>query len=150
MPLIEPRTPIVTTDLWQHVTAFVALLDGLPGPGTPVYVGEVLAASPATPYWLVVPDAGLSGRDTLAGPSSRLDLTVRVTSVGATTHEAVAAASRARGALTDVRPVIPGRRTWPIRHVDTLPVMPDPDITLTTGRRLQIAVDTYALSTVPA
>lgn len=150
MPLIEPRVPTVTVDVWAHIVAFTAALDAADYPPIPVHVGEVLDARPATPYWLVIPDPGLSGRDTLAGASSRLDLAIQVKSVGATAREAINAAQRARAALTDVRLAIAGRTAWPIRHVDTLPVQPDPDVTATDGRRLLFAVDTYELSTVPA
>ena len=140
---------MAAVDVWAHVQAVLTLLAAAT-PAHTVYVGEVTADSPATPYWLVTTDPGVLDRDTLAGGSSRIDLRVQVKSVGATAREAIEAARAARSVLVDVVPVIAGRRCWPIRHTDTLPVVPDPGVTTLTSRRLHLAVDTFRLASVPA
>lgn len=140
---------MASIDAWEHVQAVLDMLDTA-SPAHPVHVGEVVEDNPPTPYWLVLPDAGILDGETLAGASSRIDMRVVVKSVGATAREAIAAAQAARAVLVDARPVVAGRRCWPVRHTDTLPVMPDQGVTTTTSRRLHQAVDTFRIASVPA
>ena len=140
---------MATVDAWAHVQAVITMLASAT-PTHPVYVGEVTVDNPSTPYWLVTPDPGVLDRETLAGASSRIDMRIQIKSVGATAREAVAAAQAARSVLVDTVPTVTGRTCWPVRHTDTLPVMPDPGVTATTSRRLHQAVDTFRIASVPA
>lgn len=81
--------------------------------------------------------------DQLTMPSDSVVLRVYTHSVAETSMGARIVAGRVRAALMDVRPVVPGRITWPIRHEATVPPMRDESL----GVAVIDMTDTYVLRT---
>jgi hypothetical protein len=137
----------------DHATAILTAVAATPGsPALTVHDGFVPAPT-KMPYALVyfAFDSPEPAEDTessdLAGNSNRVDCSVYVHSVAASSMGARAVAARVRTALLDVTLTgIAGRSAFPIRMVDSQPVQRDE----ATGTPVYDQTDVYRLSTVPA
>ena len=134
-----------------HLDAVTALLTASLPASCTVHAGEVSGVdeaaqpAPATPYVVVRTDPGRMTSDRLAQWSSRLDMRLYVTAVGATQRETLWAAERCRSALLDARPVVAGCICSPLRMGDASPVTVDRDVT----PHLHVAVDVWDLTSLP-
>lgn len=133
----------------DHVVAFRALLTGA---GLTAYDGQV-PGSPAAQYVLVygyfeTPD-GLAAPDAvgLTLASGPLDVRMYLHCVGATPQSARATAARARAAVLDQTPTVPGRECFPIRWREGQPPRRNEEIP---GALVMDQVDVYGWRSVPA
>lgn len=139
----------------EHFTAVLDLLrltgftvfpadDTAPGgPGSPE---GIVPPKTAPPYFAVHSAFDRPVDDRAVLRSTDASLRIWVHCVGATTQAAQGMADVAARALLNVRPVIPGRRCWPIRHEASDPARPDKS----TGVLVVTRADVYRLRTTPA
>ncbi|MEU4399779.1 tail completion protein gp17 [Micromonospora orduensis] len=132
-----------------HADAVLARLRSAPGsPSLVVYDGQV-PEGPAPAYVVVYLHADtpeLPDSRSVQGASERFVLNVYCHSVGGAAVAARGVAQRVRGVLLDAVLSVPGRRCWPVRHVDSQPPQRDES----TGRLVMDQVDVYRLESVPA
>ncbi len=85
---------------------------------------------PARPYVVVHPPGpdGQAMVANLTGQSVDYDGEWQTTTVGDEPDSVRVVQARVRAALLDQRPSIPGRVSFPIRHVGSQPILPDEDI----------------------
>jgi hypothetical protein len=127
----------------EHVDAIEAALKA--APNLTVYVGKV-PDDPTTPYVVVFPSGGLSGREGLVPVSDRIDLPFQVTAVGATHREVLWAVDKSRAALVDRVLPVTGRAMFPVVHDDSAPMRRDDSI----APPLLYVVDRYSVASIPA
>lgn len=127
------------------IAAVEAPIEMLRYAGITTYDGEP-PARPAFPYVSVYTSLGTTGRTTLAAKSDRRDGSLQTTIVGETPEQVRGLQARVRGVLVDSRPVVAGRRFWPLAVDDAQPIRPDRDVT----PPVFYAVDRYPLSHVPS
>lgn len=130
-----------------HVEAFIqTLAAGVPG-SIPIYDGAVPdLATP--PYYAVYGATPIRSPQTLSALSDWQDGPLQITSAARTPQQAGEMAARAADAVVDKRPTIAGRTSGPVRHQASVPVQRDDQETGV--KPVFYAVDTYALSSVPA
>jgi hypothetical protein len=139
----------VSNILEDHAAAFLGLISGT---GLTTYDSQVTAAPPAqyvlvyplfeTPDGLLAPDA-LS----LTLASTALDVSMYVHNVGVTAQSARATASRTRGAVLDVVPVVAGRICFPVRWREGQPARRNEEIP---GAPVFDEVHVYSWRSLPA
>jgi hypothetical protein len=127
----------------------LALLDAIPNHVT--HDGKVPddAVPPYTLVYLtVVTPSGERAADAvdLTFNSDVIDLSIYVHNVGNNAAAARSVQAKVRLALLNVRPIVDGRKCFPIRFYDDAPAIKDE----TTGKLIMDLADVYRLRSVPA
>lgn len=136
------------SDQQAHAEAVLALLRAVPAltvypePDSVTQVPD--GAEP--PYVSVWVSTRYDASPTLDAASSRAVTTITAHCVGANQIAARAVAQQVSRALLDVRPVIPGRTSYPIRQE---PIDQPPRVDESTGVQVVDLVQQYRLETLP-
>jgi hypothetical protein len=139
----------VSNILEDHAAAFLGLISGT---GLTTYDSQV-AKGPPKEYVLVYPmfetPDGLLAPDALSLTlaSTALDVSMYVHNVGVTAQSARATASRTRGAVLDVAPVVAGRICFPVRWREGQPARRNEEIP---GAPVFDEVHVYGWRSLPA
>jgi hypothetical protein len=130
-------------------TEVFALLDAIPNHTThDAKVPDDAVAPYTLVYFTVVTPSGDRAADAvdLTFNSDVIDLLIYTHNVGNNAAAARGVQAKVRLALLNVRPVVAGRKCFPIRFYDDAPAIKDE----TTGKLIMDLADVYRLRSVPA
>ena len=113
---------------------------------TVVPVDPTTGVPPLRPYVVVYAPVGKSTLNNLTGNSGALEALIQTTCVGDTAESCRIVSRRVKADLLDIRPVIVGRVSFPIRHADSRPPQVDNQV----QPPVLFAVDRWLTSSVPA